>query len=93
MLEQFTADAHLFFEGIPVGPFFGTPAIAEAHATMPPTEGIVLLDADEDQNMMTVRYAWVSDPEAHTGTMLLALDRDMIRTLTIVYGTQNDGAE
>ena len=32
MLEQFTEDAELAFEGVPVGPFRGKPAIAEAYA-------------------------------------------------------------
>jgi steroid delta-isomerase len=89
MLEQFTPDAGLFFEGIPVGPFFGKPAIAEAYATTPPTEEIVVLDAGERGGVITARYAWTSDPQTHAGDMLLALDGDTIRTLTIVYGTQH----
>ena len=32
MLEQFTADAELHFEGVPVGPFVGRSVIAEAYA-------------------------------------------------------------
>ena len=87
MLDQFSPDASLFFEGVPVGPFLGRAAIAKAYATTPPTEGIVLLEAHEDHDVITARYAWASDPEAHAGNMLLALDGNKIRTLTIVYGT------
>lgn len=87
MLEQFTPDASLCFEGIPVGPFFGKAAIAAAYATTPPTEGIVVLDAGEREGVITARYAWVSDPQTHAGDMLLALEGDTIRTLTIVYGS------
>src|SRR6266480_5308072 len=32
MLEQFTEDAELAFEGVPVGPFRGKPAIERAYA-------------------------------------------------------------
>ena len=43
MLEQFAEDAELAFEGVPVGPFRGKPAIAQAYAEQPPDDEIVIL--------------------------------------------------
>jgi hypothetical protein len=47
MLEQFTEDAELAFEGVPVGPFRGKPAIAQAYAEQPPDDEIVILRTRE----------------------------------------------
>ena len=43
MLEQFAEDAELAFEGVPVGPFRGKPAIAQAYLDQPPDDEIVIL--------------------------------------------------
>ena len=49
MLEQFTEDAELAFEGVPVGPFRGKPAIAQAYADQPPDDEIVILRTRESR--------------------------------------------
>ena len=44
MLELLTEDASSSSTGIPVGPFRGRDAIAEAYTAQPPDDEIVLLD-------------------------------------------------
>ena len=48
MLEQFTADAELHFEGVAVGPFVGRSVIAEAYAQNPPDDEIDVLGVETD---------------------------------------------
>jgi hypothetical protein len=47
MLEQFTEDAELVFEGVPVGPFVGKQAIADAYAANPPDDEVEILSFEE----------------------------------------------
>ena len=48
MLEQFTEDAELVFEGVPAGPFHGKQAIAAAYASNPPDDEIDVLSSEQD---------------------------------------------
>src|ERR1051325_10798628 len=54
MLEQFTEDAELAFEGVPVGPFRGKPAIERAYAEQPPDDEIVILRTRESGDDLVV---------------------------------------
>jgi steroid delta-isomerase len=45
MVRGFAADAEMVFEGVPVGPFVGRDAIAEAYARQPPSDEVRLLGA------------------------------------------------
>ncbi len=47
MLEQFTDDAELAFEGVGVGPFVGRGAIADAYRRQPPDDELDLLEVSE----------------------------------------------
>jgi steroid Delta-isomerase len=85
MLAHFAPDAALFFEGIPVGPFHGREAIAEAYSVSPPTDQIIPHEASEHDNIITAPFAWASEPEGHGGTMLLEMIGDTIQTLTVRY--------
>jgi steroid delta-isomerase len=79
LVELFAEDAVLEFEGIPVGPFRGRDAIAEAYRTSPPDDEIVLLDGGP-------AYAWSKDPERPAGELHLdELDGRIVRLL-VVYG-------
>ncbi len=78
MVEAFSEDAELRFEGIPVGPFVGRDAIAEAYRTQPPDDEIVLLDADGT-------YAWANEPEIPAGQMFLTERDGEIVRLVIRY--------
>ena len=68
MLEQFTEDAELAFEGVPVGPFRGKPAIAQAYADQPPDDEIVILRTRESgEDFVVADYAWRAEPAARAG--------------------------
>jgi steroid delta-isomerase len=68
MIDAFSEDAELSFEGIPVGPFVGRDAIGEAYRAQPPDDEIVLLDGDGT-------YAWAGQPEVPAGQLFLT-ERD-----------------
>ena len=87
MLEQFTEDAELAFEGVPVGPFRGKPAIARAYADQPPDDEIVLLRTRESgDDFVVADYAWRSDPGARAGSMILRLADGEIDRLLVTFG-------
>src|SRR5512133_1400665 len=74
MLEQFTEDAELAFEGVPVGPFRGKPAIAQAYADQPPDDEIVILRTRESgDDLIVADYAWRAEPASRAGSMILRL--------------------
>ena len=78
MVAAFSADAELVFEGIPVGPFVGRDAIAEAYRAQPPDDEIVLLDGDGT-------YAWAGQPEVPAGQLFLTERDGEIARLVIRY--------
>lgn len=78
MVAAFSTDAELVFEGIPVGPFLGRDAIAEAYRAQPPDDEIVLLDGDGT-------YAWATEPAVPAGQMLLTERDGEIARLVIRY--------
>ena len=71
MLERFSDDAELEFVGVPVGPFHGRDAIAEAYRTQPPDDELVVL---EDRGEGTARYAWAKEPDRAAGDLRLTAD-------------------
>src|SRR5512146_3477267 len=84
MLETFSDRARLTFEGIPVGPFTGRPAIARAYREMPPDDEIRILSTTEpDASTVVVRYAWQRD--GTTGTMTYAHDGGRITSLAVAF--------
>jgi steroid Delta-isomerase len=87
MLEQFTEDAELAFEGVPVGPFRGKPAIAQAYVDQPPDDEIVILRTRESgENLVVADYAWRADPVARAGSMILRLRDAEIDRLLVTFG-------
>jgi len=80
MLELMTDDVVLEFTGIPVGPFHGRDAVAEAYRTMPPDDEIVLLDGGP-------RYAWAKAPDVPAGELHLDERDGKVARLLVVYGT------
>ena len=78
MVAAFLGDAELVFEGIPVGPFAGRDAIADAYAARPPDDEIVLLRGDGT-------YAWASAPDVPAGQMFLTERDGRIARLVIRY--------
>jgi hypothetical protein len=78
LVALFAEDAVLEFDGIPVGPFHGRDAIAEAYRTMPPDDEIVLLDGGP-------RYAWSQEPKRPAGELHLDERDGRIVRLLVVY--------
>jgi steroid delta-isomerase len=87
MLEQFADDAELAFEGVPVGPFRGKPAIARAYVEQPPDGEIVILRTRESgDDLIVADYAWQSEPAARAGTLILRLRDAEIDRLVVTFG-------
>jgi hypothetical protein len=80
LLDLLADDAELEFVGIPVGPFRGREAIAEAYAVQPPDDEIVLLDGGP-------RYAWLGAPERPAGELRLEERDGRIARLRVMYET------
>jgi steroid Delta-isomerase len=78
LVELFADDAELEFVGIPVGPFRGRAAIAEAYRTQPPDDEIVLLEGGP-------RYAWSREPERAAGELHLEERDGAIVRLRVLY--------
>lgn len=85
MLEQFTDDAELRFEGVPAGPFHGKPAIAEAYATNPPDDEIDIVSSEQDEHEIVARYAWRADEGRPAGRMIITPRGDEIARLVVTF--------
>jgi steroid Delta-isomerase len=85
MLEQFTDDAELVFEGIPVGPFQGLPAIAAAYATQPPDDEVEVLSVEQRDGDIVAPYSWRADGGRQSGRMILTPRGDKIARLVVTF--------
>ena len=91
MVDWFTEDAELAFDGIPVGPFHGREAIAAAYRTQPPDDEIELLDVEQDgEGRVIASYAWRERPGVRAGTLVLLPRDERIARLVIHYGAGPD---
>ena len=87
LVEVFGADARLEFAGVPVGPFEGRAAIADAHATQPPTDTMTILDTRIGPDGTIVEaFSWSADAGVRSGEMRLTVDGGRIRRLVVVFG-------
>ena len=94
MVDGFTDDAELVFEGVPVGPFRGRDAIAAAYRTQPPDDEIELLDAGEDgEGRAVATYAWRRRPGVPAGTLVLEPRDQRIARLVVRYGDDGRARE
>ena len=85
MLEQFTDDAELAFEGVPVGPFVGREAIAAAYRDRPPDDTLAVLEIEEAPDGVVAGYAWSREPDVRAGEMRLTLRGDRISRLVVTF--------
>jgi hypothetical protein len=85
MLQHFKPDAELIFEGIPVGPFKGKPAIEAAYAAQPPSDEIQILNMHEEIGGVAADYAWRNAPEERAGQMIATFEREKLARLIIIY--------
>jgi steroid Delta-isomerase len=85
MLEHFDDDAEMEFRGIPVGPFQGREAIAEAYRTQPPDDELRLLEQRQREGRLEARYAWLAEPDVPAGELVMTEGGGLIRTLVITF--------
>jgi hypothetical protein len=85
MLAGFANDAEMEFRGVPVGPFHGRDAIAEAYRAQPPDDELRVLEDRERDGRTEARYAWLAEPGVAAGELLLAAEDGLIRKLVITF--------
>jgi steroid delta-isomerase len=82
MLQLFTEEAELTFEGVPVGPFVGRAAIADAYRAQPPDDELDLIDRPEAGGLVA-GYAWRAAPSVRAGEMRFDLHDGRITRLLV----------
>lgn len=85
MLEQFTDDAELRFEGVRTGPFIGKQAIADAYAANPPDDEIDIVSSEESEGEIVARYAWRDDDGHPAGRLILTPRGDDIARMVVTF--------
>jgi hypothetical protein len=85
MLEQFADDAEMAFEGVPVGPFVGKDAIAEAYRERPPDDELDILDTRREGDTFVAGYAWRREPGKRAGELRLTVDGERITRLVVTF--------
>ena len=85
MLERFDDDAEMEFRRVPVGPFHGRNAIAEAYRAQPPDDELRVLEHREREGGVDARYAWLTEPDVAAGELLLNVEDGLIRKLVITF--------
>ena len=85
MLEGFTDDAELVFEGVPVGPFSGRDAIAAAYADQPPDDELDILSLDQRDGEIVAPYSWRRDAGRQSGRMIFTFRDDKIARLVVTF--------
>jgi steroid delta-isomerase len=82
MLAQLDDDAELEFAGIPVGPFAGKAAIAEAYRAQPPDDELVALESLGEHAIV---YAWSSEPSRPAGELHLTVEDGRVTRIRVLY--------
>jgi len=85
MLENFAEDATMMFEGVPVGPFTGRDAIAQAYREQPPDDELDVLDTRREGNTLIAGYAWRREPDRRAGELRLTVDDERITRLVVTF--------
>ena len=85
MLAAFAPEAEMAFEGVPVGPFVGREAIAQAYAQQPPGDEVVLLgEPRADGDVEEADYAWKSEG-TRAGRMIVTSRDGQITRLVVTF--------
>jgi len=85
MLSQFSDDADLVFEGVPVGPFHGRSAILDAYRQQPPDDEIDLLEVRPHATEIEADYAWRRDGGQRAGRMIVEPAARQIKRLVVTF--------
>ena len=84
MLENFSSDGMIVFDGVRVGPFRGHDAIERGYREQPPDDTISVLELLESTpERMIASFAWDNRPDVRAGELRFALDGRQIQRLTI----------
>jgi hypothetical protein len=76
-------DAVMSFDGVPVGPYKGREAIAEAYATRPPNDTMSIWSIEEvDPDTADVRFDWDA---GGSGAMRVRWQDDLVVGMTISF--------
>jgi steroid Delta-isomerase len=82
-MKTFADDAVMKFDGVPVGPYKGREAIAEAYATRPPTDTMSIWSIQEvDPDTADVRFDWDA---GGSGAMRVKWQNGLIEGMTISF--------
>jgi steroid Delta-isomerase len=83
-LQTFADNAVMRFDDVPIGPFVGLAAIAEAYATQPPTDTMALIDMEEiGSDAVRASFEW--DEGGGTGEMYLRWQSNCLVELSIAF--------
>ncbi len=85
MIGGFAPGAEMVFEGVPVGPFVGREAIADAYRDQPPDDQVRLLGAPTLAGEAAVcDYAWARE-NRRAGQMMLTPSGGLIARLVVTF--------
>ncbi|MDQ3880240.1 MAG: nuclear transport factor 2 family protein [Chloroflexota bacterium] len=85
MLERFVDDAELVFEGVPVAPFVGRDAIADAYRAQPPDDEIDVLGYRAAGDEIVAPYVWVRRRDVLAGELRLTVAEGRIRRIVVTF--------
>ena len=84
MLENFSVDGMIVFDGARIGPFRGHDAIAKGYREQPPDDTISVIDVPvSSPDRIVAVYASDNQPGVRAGELRFALDDNKIQRLTI----------
>jgi steroid delta-isomerase len=84
MVDGFAPDAEMVFDGVPVGPFSGRGAIAEAYAQQPPDDEIRLL-GERRVDGDTVEADYGAAEGTRAGRLILTAREGEIARLVVTF--------
>lgn len=82
LVELYAEDGELAFEGVPVGPFRGRAAIAEAYRVRPPDDELRLTAVEEQPGSLVARFDWL---RGGSGTMRFELEGGAVQRLAVSF--------
>lgn len=80
--QRFAVDATMRFVDVPVGPFVGRAAIAQAYQQQPPTDTLTVSWVSSHGAVDMVGFVWNS---GGTGTMRLCWEQNLIAELDVSF--------
>ena len=91
MTARMTDDARMIFVGVPVGPFEGRQAIADAYRREPPDDTLTIIAVREGEGEVVADYAWDRRPGVRAGEFRLQHDGAQICSLAVTFADTREG--